>query len=59
MAINDETQPLKTPQSRKYHLGSSIVHDVANKLHLLAYTMLYGFENLALTLEKGSKPEKV
>lgn len=52
MAINDETQPLKTRQCRKYPLGSSVYRDVANKPYLLIYAMLYGCENLTLTLEK-------
>ena len=41
MAINDETQPLKTRQSRKYPLGSSVDNDVVNKPYLLIYTILY------------------
>jgi hypothetical protein len=35
MAINDETQPLKMRQSRKYPLGSSVDRDGANKPYIL------------------------
>lgn len=58
MAVNDETQHLKRRQSRKYPLGSSVDHDMANKPYLLIYTILYGCENLVLTLEKESKLRK-
>ena len=58
MAVNDETQHLKRRQFRKYPLGSSVDHDMANKRYLLIYTILYGCENLVLTLEKESKLRK-